>query len=317
MKRLFLSLLICVGLVSALPAQTAGSGLDAPYVIGVDDSLTIHVADIEDYSTTPFVVDMRGNVTLPKVGRIHVAGLTADQLESVMSQKLKEYLQNPDVQVVVTQFHTLPVSVLGEVGAPGVQQIRGTKTLLEVILAAGGLKVDAGKNVTITRRMEEGPIPIANAKANEASGFYVAEVPTAEVSTPTTTAANLEIKGRDVITVSKGELVYIIGAVKKPGGYVLGGNTTLTVLKAMAMSDGLERGASAKHARILRPKTDTTREEIQIDLQKIMSSRAADVPLQPEDILFVPTSASRNIAIRTAEAAIQVGTGLALYSVRF
>ncbi|MEQ1885616.1 MAG: polysaccharide biosynthesis/export family protein [Bryobacteraceae bacterium] len=317
MKRFALLVWICFGLASVLFAQATGNGLDAPYVIGVDDSLTVHVTDLEDFAATPFVVDMRGNVTLPRVGRIHVAGLTADQLESVLAQRLKEYLQNPEVQVVISQFHTLPVSVLGEVGTPGIQQLRGTKTLLEVILAAGGLKVDAGKNITITRRIEEGSIAAPNVKVNDAAGFYIAEVSTTEVTNATTIAANLEIKGRDVITVSKGELVYIIGAVRKPGGYVLGGSTSLTVLKAMAMSDGLDKGASAKHARILRPRPDATREEIPIDLQKIMSSRAADVTLQPEDILFVPTSASRNIALRTVEAAVQVGTGLALYSVRF
>src|SRR5207302_9130286 len=97
-------------------------------------------------------------------GRVHAAGLTVEQLENAMVERLKAYLQQPTVTVGIAEFRSQPVSVLGAVGTPGVLQLQGRKTLFEILSMAGGLKAEAGNVVVITRQKEQGAIPLPNAK---------------------------------------------------------------------------------------------------------------------------------------------------------
>ena len=318
MKRIDTIAQIAVLLVLAaglVPGQSEEPSPDAPYVIGPDDQLSVRVADMEEIGSVPQVVDMRGNISLPRLGRVHVAGLTPEQTEAVLEQRLGEYLQKPDVLVTVTQYHTQPVSVLGMVGTPGIQQIRGSKTLFEVISGAGGLKPEAGDTIKITRRKDMGALPLAKVVDDETGEYSVGEVAANDIVNATNPRANIEIKPHDIISVAKANLVYVIGAVKKPGGFILASNDNVTVLKAMALANGMERTATGKDVRILRlVEGSPTREEIHIDLKGIMNAKTADFPMKPDDILFIPTSNSRNVAVRALETIVSMGTGLAMYA---
>src|ERR1019366_5902216 len=116
-------------------AQTPA--LPPSYVLGPDDQVVIHVLDSDEIGASPFRIDMRGSINVPLAGRLQAAGLTMDQLEAALAARPKEYLQTPVVTVSVSEFRSQPVSVLDAVNTPGVHQIRGRKTLFEVISEAG------------------------------------------------------------------------------------------------------------------------------------------------------------------------------------
>jgi len=109
-------------------------------------------------------------------------------------------------------------------------------------------------------------------------------------------------------------MVYVVGQVSRAGGFVLHENETISALQALSLAGGLDRTASPKNARILRSAGNAaSRTEIAINLNKILQGRSPDVPMQPNDILFVPASGSKKVAVRALEAAIQVGTGIAIW----
>jgi polysaccharide biosynthesis/export protein len=288
------------------------------YTLGSDDQIVIRVLNVEEIDNKPVRIDNRGIINLPMIGKMQAAGLTTDQLELEITTRLKKYVVAPDVTVSVLEMRSQPVSILGQVGTPGVHQLQGQKNLFEVLSVAGGLKPDAGNSIKITRRLEWGRIPLPSA-ANDATGkFSVASVPVRSILAATNPADNISIKPNDVISVPKADIVYAIGAIKKSGGFVLGDNASPTALQLLSMAEGLDRMAAGNRAKIMRivPES-TTRSEIALDLKAILSGKAPDVPLQPEDILFVPVNNAKNAAIRTMEAAIGVGTsvttGLIIY----
>jgi polysaccharide biosynthesis/export protein len=283
------------------------------YVLGPGDQVVIRVLDLEEIGENPFRIDMRGNINLPLAGRIHAGGLSVEELEAAVAVSLKKYLQDPVVTVSIFEFSSQPVSVIGAVNNPGVHQIRGTKTLFEIISEAGGLANEAGNSIKITRRRENGDIPLPGAVADASGEFSVAEVSVKSVMEARNPRENIRIQPNDVISVPRGELVYVIGAVKRAGGFVLGEREHISVLQALAMAEGLDPVASPSSARILRESDGGSRSEIPVDVRKILAGKTGDVPMLTNDILFIPNSTPKNAAVRGLEAAIQVGTGIAIY----
>ena len=180
-------------------------------------------------------------------------------------------------------------------------------------MAAGGLRPDAGYSVRITRRLKWGRIPLPNATDDPTGRFTVAAINIRSIMDAVNPAENIEIRPEDVISVPKADLIYAIGAVRKAGGFVLGEHESISALQALALAEGLDRAAAAQNARILRATSGSAnRAEIPVDIKKILAGVSADVALKADDILFIPTSASRNVALRTFEAAVQIGTGVAI-----
>jgi polysaccharide biosynthesis/export protein len=287
---------------------------DVPYVLGPDDQVLISVLDADEIGKTAYRVDLRGNLNVPLAGRFHAAGLTLEQLEAEISRRLKEYLQEPVVTVSVSEFRSQPVSILGAVNAPGVHQIRGSKTLFEAISEAGGLRNDAGNSIKITRHKEYGPIPLPGAAADSSGAYGVAEVSIKSVMEARNPGENILVKPNDVISIPRAELVYVIGSVKRAGGFILSERASVSVLEALSLAEGLDRTASPANAKILRyTAASSTRAEIPVDVKKILGGKSGDIPLLPNDILFIPNSTAKSATIRALEAAVQIGTGLAIY----
>jgi len=300
---------------NAVPQVTRAENAPLSYILGPDDQITLLVPDVDEISNKPMRVDMRGNLTLPLAGRLHAAGLTAGQLEAEIETRLRKFLKDPEVVVSVTEFRSQPVSVLGAVATPGVHQLEGHKTLFQVLSMAGGLRLDAGNTVKITRQLKWGEIPLSSAKNDATGEFSVASVSSKSIMDGTRPAANITIKPDDVISVPKADLVYCIGSVHKPGGFVLGQDESLSTLQVLSLAEGMDKTAAPQKAKIMRVVPGTaTRTEIAVNLKQLMAGKTADLPLKSDDILFVPNSAARSIAARTAEAAIQIGTGFAIYS---
>ncbi len=301
-------------LMLSVPLPAVAAQQSAAYVLGPGDEIIIRALDVEEVSEKPVRIDMQGNINVPLIGRLPAGGLTVEQLEAEVTKRLRTYLHAPQVTISVAQFRSQPVSVLGAVANPGVHQLEGRKSLFEVLSLAGGLKTEAGYTIKITRRKQWGRIPLPTAAEDPTGQFTVAEVSVKSVMDARSPDDNILISPHDVITVPRADMVYVIGAIRRAGGFVLGDKEILSALQALSLAEGLERGAAPQNAKILRPSQGSpARTEIPVDLKKILEGKASDVPLGPEDILFVPGSASRNVALRGLEAMISIGTGFAIY----
>jgi polysaccharide biosynthesis/export protein len=287
---------------------------DAEYLLGPQDSLLVRVAEESDIPPGPYEIDLQGNLVVPEIGTVHAAGLTIGQLRAELTQRLKAILQDPIVTVSVSDYHSQRVSILGAVVSPGVHQIQGRKDIFEVISEAGGLRQDAGDTIDITRQIKWGTIPLPGAAADPSGEYSVAQLKVQAVMNASDPAENIAVKPDDVITVPKAQLVYVIGAVNRSGGFPLTERQSMTVLQALALAEGLGRTASAKHAKILRAANGSgPRSEKEIDLREIMEGKAADAALEPEDILFVPNSAAKSASYRALDALVATGSGVAIY----
>jgi polysaccharide export outer membrane protein len=316
MRSISLSCL-CLAL-SAIPAaggpQEEPAEVRSTYVLGPEDQISIWALDAEEINNKPVVIGATGHINLPLVGRVRAAGLTVEQLEAEITAKLKTYIEDPKVSVTVAEFRSQPVSVIGAVNSPGVHQLRGRKTLVEILSMAGGIRNDAGNTVKITRRLEWGRVPLATAKEDATGQFSVAEVNLRDVMEASKPEENILIRPQDVISVPRAEMIYVIGEVPRSGGFVLNERETLSVLQALSLAGGLGRTAAPHNARILRASAGSPkRAEIPVDLKKILAGKKPDVPLEPEDILFVPSSTGKTVALRSLEAALSVGTGVAVW----
>lgn len=297
-----------------LQAPPANAAADA-YTLGPGDQILIRVPEVEEIDNKSVPIDMKGSINLFQVGRIQAGGLTTEQLEAAIATRLKKYLVKPDVSVYLTEMHSQPVSILGEVATPGVHQLQGKKNLFEVLSLAGGLRPEAGNVINITRRLEFGPVPLPGA-ANDSTGqFSVASVEIKSVMRASNPAENILIKPHDVISVPKADTIYVIGAVKKPGAYILGERRSLSALQVLALAEGAEKTAATKQVKIMRLIAGSKdRTEISVNLKDILAGKTPDVPLTADDILFVPTSSAKTAGYRALEALVQAGT-LVMYRI--
>jgi len=286
------------------------------YLLGPDDQLEISGPELTDMSNKPVRIDGEGDVQVPLAGSVHVAGLTVQQTELKLDKVLSKYIRHPQVVVNVAEVRSQPVSVLGAVNSPGVHQVQGHKTVLEMLSMAGGIRQDAGYSIRITRQLEWGCIPLPGARLDASGKYSVAEVNLRKIMDAKTPEENIQVFPHDVITVPKAEMVYVIGEVHRSGGFVLGEHQTISVLQALSMAEGLNTGADPRHAKILRLKADADqREELKVDVKDALNGKKPDTPLQGEDILFIPGSTGKKAALRGLEAAIQTGTGLAVWRI--
>ena len=276
----------------------------APLVGGAAHALQISAGDLLDVNVFDTVelsgrlrVDEHGTIALPLGGDLVVSGLTAEQAGHAIEKKLLDgdILKDPHVSVTVLEYATQGVTVLGEVKNPGVYPLLGAHGLLDLISAAGGATSNAGKAVTVTHRADPNRPIIVNVESKPGR----------------TEAFNVDIRPGDTIMVSHAGIVYVVGDVGKPGGFLIENNDRLTVLQAIALAQGTNRTASLNHATLIR-KTGDTREELPVPLKKILANHAPDELLADGDILFVPTSGPKN-AWRDVESILPAAAGAAIY----
>jgi polysaccharide export outer membrane protein len=265
-------------------------------LISAGDLLDLNVFDTPELSAK-LRVDEQGKVTLPVAGAISVLGLTAEQAGQAIEARFRDtaVLNDPHVTVTVLEFSTQGITVLGEVKNPGVYPMLGAHGLLDLISAAGGETTSAGKEVTVTHRDDPDHPVIVRIQSKPGS----------------TVAFNVDVRPGDTVMVSHAGIVYVIGDVGKPGGFLIENNDRLTVLEAIALAQGTNRTASLDHAKLIR-KTDGVRKEVRIPLKKILNNKAEDQLLADGDILFVPGSGPKN-ALRDIESILPSAAGAAIY----
>jgi len=283
----------------------------ADYILGEGDRLSIRVFGVDDMPDRPVDVSAESDIVAPQVGRVNVGGMSVRALESALTQKYAKFYKDPEVTVTVIEYRSQPVTVIGSVFTPGVIQLRRPTRLMEVISQAGGLKPDAGDRVLITRKPASSN---ASALAND-QNFTTQEVDVRKIIEGQDPSLNVLVRSQDLITIPKAKLVYVVGEITRPGGYVLEGHSSsITVLQALALAGGANKTALTSQTRILRAGVDSThRTELKIDLHKMLANKAPDVELRADDILFVPNSKAKTVGARALEMAAEVTTGVAIF----
>jgi polysaccharide export outer membrane protein len=224
-------------------------------------------------------------------------------------------LHTPDVSIAVTETRSQPVSVLGAVGTPGVHQLEGRKTLVEVLSLTGGLSADAGSTVRITRRRDQGPIPLSEATTDASGRSSSVDLDVRSLLDGRNPDKDIVIRPHDVVNVPRAEVVYVIGEVGKPGPVPITSGGSISLTDAVSSSGGVLRTGAPKHARILRRASgEQRRTEENVDIRRIMQGQASDVPLAPGDILIVPDSSGKRVTTKILEAAIQTGVIIGGYA---
>jgi polysaccharide export outer membrane protein len=300
----------------AVPPAAEAPALSTDYVIGPEDVLDVDVFNVPELSKTVRVGN-DGTISLALLGHVQAAGLTTSQLRARLESRWGQtYLENPQVSVFVKEFHAQPVSLIGAVERPGLYQLTGPRTLIEMLSTAGGLakrsSAPAGRTVYVTRKggfedlqPTEGMSLIASDKV---------EINLRRLLYSREDSLNIEIKPLDIISVSKADIVYVAGnGARRPGGFVLEDREKITVLQALAMAEGFSPNASKGNARIIRTKADGSREQIPINLNKVLKGNSPDLELVANDILFVPDSTQKAALKRALEATVATASGLLIW----
>jgi polysaccharide export outer membrane protein len=304
------------GDAGTVPHPSAPIGPVSDYVLGGGDQVVINVDDLEEISNRSVRIDPDGGVDLPLVGRIQVSGMTIEQFKAALAQRLSKYISNPNISINLTDNESRTVSVIGEVNSPGIHPLPRPRDLVEVISFAGGVKADAGSRIIITRNVSSGPLPLPGAKTDSTGHYTTAELSLDDVLAAKTPSDNILIQPGDVVSIPKGEIVYVVGDVHRPGGFPLTSHESMSLLQAISLAEGFAPNAATRSAKILRPVPGASGmpKEIPIDVKNIFAGKAPDVPLYANDILFIPDSAAKSGTRRAAEAVLQVVTGVAIYS---
>ena len=290
--------------------------------IGSGDLIKIEVFDVPELAREVRVTDT-GEISFPLIpGRIPVAGLTPFQLQSKMEQLLIEngLVSHPQVSVFIKEQYSQPVNVIGAVAHPTVYQVIGPTSLLQVLAAAGGISDDAGSDVIITRqaRDETPREKPASATTADDTAEQKITIRLQDLLESGDSIYNIPIYGGDTVTVPHAGIVYVLGfGVAQPGGYVLQGHgEQVTVLRVLALAHGLTSFAKADSSVILRTNPVTGhRDEIPVRLKSIEKHKSEDIPLKSNDILYIPDSAGKKALARGAQAALGIGTSVAVYRI--
>lgn len=282
--------------------------------LGPGDQVVVRALHAAEISDRPIRIDESGYIRLPLAGRIRAGGRTVDELAADVKARLEPLIRDPQVSVDVVEIKSQPVSVLGAVKTPGVYQIQGPKRVLEVLSLAGGVDTDAGYSIRVSRRKSMGPIPLPQGSVRDSGDFLIGEISLSGLIEAKNPEQNIVIFPQDVITVPRAKLVYVIGEVRRAGGFILKANDSMTVLQALSLAEGLTPFAKAGGAKVVRggmlpgPKT-----ELKVDIGKILSGKSPDVALLSDDVLVVPKSGAKSVLMRTVDASISLGTGVVIW----
>ena len=298
---------LVAGLAVAQSGPATTTAAAAPTERKIDMNLTIGPGDLLDivvYDVPELVLKTRvtddGKVHLPLVGELVVANKTVAQFQTELSQQLieKELVLQPQVSVLVAEFATQGISVLGEVQQPGVYPLMGPHRLSDALAAAGGLTTKAARTVKIVHK-------------TGTDDAVMVSIPS-DLSNTNNLQENPALQPGDTITVGKAGVVYVVGEVMKPGGFLLENNTQLSVLQAIALAQGTTKFARTKESYIVR-RTGVGMSEIPVPLDKILEGKDSDRMLLPDDIVFVPVSRSKTMGKRAADAAVAASVAAAIY----
>jgi len=276
MMRAFRSVLILFCCVGSCLAQTES------LTIGPGDLLHLKVLEAPELEQATRVSDA-GTLTLILGGKVQVAGLTPAEAAVAIERALVEghYVLTPHVSVTTEQTATENVTILGQVRTPGSYPIATPRPILDVLALAGGLNDRAQRKVTIQRHASKERVDYV--LSNSANAALDANVP---------------VYPGDTVLVPKADVVYVLGDVNRPGGIAIVTNDSkLSALQALTLAGGTPPNAVPAHSRLIRKQADGTHVEIPLQLSAMQKGKEPDIPLECDDIIYVPFSYARNMAV--------------------
>jgi polysaccharide export outer membrane protein len=237
--------------------------------------LTLSVLDDPDFSGT-YRVEGGGEIVVPVLGAIHVSGETVAEARVQIREKLLQegLLKDPQVTLAIREYTAPRVTILGEVAAPGKFPLLVSKPLVDVLLLAGGTTATAGDQITISHADESLP----------ATTIHYSK------STNPRDVDGVMIEPGDTIQVKRAGVIYVLGSVNRPGGYAMQEEGKLTLLQAVSMAEGTSLTASIGRVYLIHHNENGAPERLEFAYRQILKGKIADVPLHPEDIVYVPAS---------------------------
>jgi polysaccharide export outer membrane protein len=250
--------------------------------IGAGDIVHVRVLEEPELDQTLRVLDS-GDIDLITGGRVKVENLTPGDAARIIEKALirGQFVVTPHVSVTFEQTMSKNVTVIGEVRNPGTYPIETTRGVLNVLSQAGGLSELADRHLTIQKRT-----------TGELFKFYLSN------DAGEMLQDNLLISPGDTIVVSRARVVYVLGDVKKPGGYAMTTNDSqLTALEALSLAGGTPPTAVPSHASLVRKNRDGSFTQVPLALSKMQKGKTADVKLEANDIIYVPFSYLKNTVL--------------------
>lgn len=269
--------------------------------LGPGSMIELHVFEEPDLDGS-YRVDPQGNVSLPLAGTVHLDTMNLREAETAVRQKLiaEEILNNPHVVVNIDEYNAENIVVIGEVSAPGRYPVIAERKLIDVLAMAGGETTLAGNEVMLHR---SGQPETVNETIHYARG----------VNDPIALATL--VHPGDTVLVKRAGVVYVLGSVNRPGGYVMQEAGDLNVAQAVALAYGTAPDAALGGVRVLRKNPDGSMAEIRAQYNKFNNGKAFPLPLQPEDVVFVPSSKIKSTFASTKTLMGQVGSAT-IYAVK-
>jgi polysaccharide biosynthesis/export protein len=265
---------------------------------GPGDLLEVNVYNVPELATKARVSNS-GEIYLPLIDYVHVGGLTQEEAQAVIEKRLEDggFVRNPHVTIFVDEAESQGVTLLGEVAKPGIYPDTADHKLYEVISEAGGFTPVASRKLAIIRKGKSDPIRVDLPRnlADDLSG-------------------NVDVLPGDTVTIPRAPVVYVVGDVQRPSGLVVD-NGTLTVLQALALAGGTNHTAKMGGVRIIHKTPSGSMTESRVPLKKILEAKVPDIPLQADDILFVPMSGARVAAGKVGDAALTAAAAVTVYTV--
>ena len=277
-----------------IPSTIAPSADQSRYIISPGDVLDVSIFGAPDLSQKA-AVNSEGNIYMPLVNYVHIAGMHIEDAQAAVenSYLLAKVIKSPHVNIVITSYSS-GVDLMGEVAKPGIYPVVGSGKLFDILTEGGGITANAGQVVTITHKDTTEPQTVM--LTNDPVKSQTANVP---------------VQQGDTIIVSKAGVIYVVGEVYSPSGFIMDEKDQYTVMKAIAMSHGTTKLAKTSNARIVRRTSDGNK-EIPVPLDKILLSKAPDIAMQSNDILFIPTNKGKQAATRAVDVAIGLAAGLTI-----
>lgn len=293
---------LCLAATPLLPSDPPNPETNLPaQKVGPGDLLAIAVSDCPELSRS-FRVGADGTLFLPllnepiKVADKYPSGIGVEIAQALVDQGI---LVSPVVSVAVAQYRSVPVTVFGAVRRPITFQAVGPVTLIDAITRADGLGPDAGPEILVTQRGADGKVGA------------VQHIPVKGLIDDADPQFNIRLRGGEEVRVPPAGKVYVVGNVKKSGAFPISDGNDTTVLKVIALSEGLLPYTNKQAFIYRREGGKSDRAEIPIQLNRIMDRKAPDVSLRANDILYIPDSKGRKLTAETLQRITSFGTATA------
>jgi polysaccharide export outer membrane protein len=259
--------------------------------------VSLSVLDDTDFSGS-FRVDEQGDILIPVLGQIHLAGETAGEATEQMRKKLQaeQLLVDPQVTLNIVEYTAPEVAILGEVSSPGKYPLLAPRKLIDVLALAGGTTLLAGNEIRINFAKEPGaPRIVHYSRGSDPESI-----------------ANVYVQPGDTVQVKRAGIVYVLGAVNRSGGYVMLEEGTLNVLQAVSLANGTSPAASTGTIYLLRRNSDGTEIDMALRYKGIAKGKYRDVQLQAADVLYVPTSTMK-AALLNSQGILSAAASSSIY----